>query len=267
VIAILLHNPRPPAEGCAVVTFLDVGQGLAVVVRTHRHTLLYDSGPAYRSGNNAAETVILPYLRSRGISSIDRLIISHADLDHAGGASTIAATMRVRRTMSGEPLPDMRSLPCRAGQNWSYDGIGFSVLHPAIGSDFEGNNRSCVVLVEAGEYRLLLSGDIEKAAEHALVREHRLPSVYAVSVPHHGSRTSSVAPFVQTLQPSIAIVSAAYGNHWGFPKEDVVERWKAVGTTVMNTATAGAIEMRVCADTGFESITQYRVLNRRIWHE
>ncbi len=267
VIAILLHSPRPPAAGCAAITFLDVGQGLAVAIRTQRHMVLYDSGPAYRGGSNAAETVLLPYLRSLGIRSIDRLIISHADLDHAGGASTIAAAMPVHSTMSGEPLPDMRSLPCRAGQSWSYDGVGFSVLHPAVGSDFEGNNRSCVVLVEAGGIRILLSGDIEKAAEHALVREHRLQTVFAVSVPHHGSRTSSTTPFIQSLQPSIAIVSAAYGNRWGFPKDDVVERWKAVGTTVMNTATAGAIEIRVCAKTGIESITQYRVLNRRIWHE
>jgi competence protein ComEC len=267
VMATLLHIPRPPAAGCAEVTFLDVGQGLAVAIRTQRHMVLYDSGPAYRGGSNAAETVLLPYLRSLGIRSIDRLIISHADLDHAGGASTIAAAMPVLSTMSGEPLPDMRSVPCRAGQSWSYDGVDFSVLHPAVGSDFEGNNRSCVLLVEAGGIGILLSGDIEKAAEHALVREHRLQTVFAVSVPHHGSRTSSTTPFIQSLQPSIAIVSAAYGNHWGFPKDDVVERWTRVGATVMNTATAGAIEMQVCAKSGFKSITQYRVLNRRIWHE
>ncbi len=267
VVAILLHLPRPPATGCAAVTFLDVGQGLAVAVRTHSHTVLYDSGPAYRSGSNAAETVILPYLRSQGIRSIDRLIISHADLDHSGGAASIAAAMPVRHTMAGEPLADMRSVPCRAGQSWSYDGIEFAVLHPAVGSDFEGNDRSCVVLLEAGETRILFSGDIEKSAEHELVREHRLPSVNVVSVPHHGSRTSSTAPFIQAVRPSVAVVAAAYGNHWGFPKDDVVERWRAAGATVMNTATAGAIEMRVCAKTGIESITEYRVLNRRIWHE
>ena len=133
VAAILLYLPRPPAERCAAITFLDVGQGLAVAVRTHSHTVLYDSGPAYRSGGNAAETVLLPFLRSHGIRSIDRLIISHADLDHAGGAATIAAALPVRRTMSGEPLPDMRSLPCRAGQNWSYDGVGFSVCILPLG--------------------------------------------------------------------------------------------------------------------------------------
>lgn len=267
LMATLLHIPRPPAAGCAAITFLDVGQGLAVAIRTHQHFVLYDSGPAYRSGGNAAQTVILPYLRSVGIRSIDRLIISHADLDHAGGVASIVAAMPVRRTMSGERLPDMWSLPCRAGQNWSYDGIRFSVLHPGMGSNFEGNDRSCVVLVEAGEHRILLTGDIEKAAEHALVREHRLPKVHAVTVPHHGSRTSSTMPFIQALQPAIAIVSAAYGNHWGFPKDDVVERWKAVDAIVLNSATAGAIEMRVCAKTGFEPIKQYRVMRRRIWHE
>ena len=267
IMAMLLHAPRPPADGCAVVTFLDVGQGLAVAVRTRRHTLLYDTGPAFRSGSNAANTVLLPYLRSRSIARIDRLIVSHADLDHAGGAASLAAAMPVGSVMSGERLPDMRSMPCRAGQNWRYDGIGFSILHPAIGAEIGGNDGSCVLLLEAGEYRILLSGDIEKAAEHALVRAQRLAPVYAVSVPHHGSRTSSSTPFVQALQPSIAVVSAAYGNHWGFPKDDVVARWKAVGATVLNTATAGAIEMRLCAATGFEPIRQYRLLNRRIWHE
>ena len=267
VIAIVAYAPRPPADGCAVVTFLDVGQGLAVSIRTHRHTLLFDSGPAFRNGSNAARTVLLPYLRSLNIGRIDRLIVSHADLDHAGGAASLAAAMPIRTIMSGEPLPEMRSLPCRAGQNWRYDGINFSILHPAVGAESGGNDGSCVLLLEAGENRILLSGDIEKAAEHALVREQRLAPVYAVSVPHHGSRTSSTAPFVQALRPSVAVVSAAYGNHWGFPKEDVVARWTDVGASVLNTAVAGAIEMPLCAATGFEPIRQYRLLNRRIWHE
>jgi competence protein ComEC len=267
VIAIVTYGPAPPADGCAVVTFLDVGQGLAVSVRTRRHTLLYDSGPAFRSGSNAAQTVLLPYLRSLNIRRIDRLIVSHADLDHAGGAASLAAAVPVHRIMSGEPLPEMRSMPCRAGQNWRYDGINFSILHPAIGAEAGGNDGSCVLLVEAGENRILLSGDIEQGAEHALVREQRLAPVYAVSVPHHGSRTSSTTPFIQALRPSVAVVSAAYGNHWGFPKEDVVARWSAVGARVLNTATAGATEIQLCAATGVAAIRQYRRLNRRIWHE
>ncbi len=267
LLATLLHVPRSPAAGCASVVFLDVGQGLAVAIRTHRHFVLYDSGPGYRSGGNAAKTVLLPYLRNQGVRSIDRMIISHADLDHAGGAATIAAAMPVRHVMSGEPLSNLSTLPCRAGQNWNYDGIRFSVVHPSTGSDFAGNDRSCVVLLEAGESRILLSGDIEKDAEHELVRDRRLPVVHTLTMPHHGSRTSSTAPFVRALQPSVVIVSAAYGNHWGFPKDDVVARWAGIGAEVLNTATSGAIELQVCAGTGIELIAQYRVLNRRIWHE
>ena len=123
------------------------------------------------------------------------------------------------------------------------------------------------MLLEVGAYRVLLSGDIEREAEQALLRSGRLPKVHAVTVPHHGSRTSSTRLFTRALQPSIAIVSAAYGNHWDFPKEDVVQRWRAAGAAVLNTATDGAIEMRICAASGFESITRNRVARRRIWHE
>ena len=122
-------------------------------------------------------------------------------------------------------------------------------------------------MLEAGGHRILFSGDIEKAAERDLVQAEVLPSVDAVIVPHHGSRTSSTTAFVHALRPSLAIVSTAFGNHWGFPKPDVVERWQAAGADVLNTATSGAIELRLCSTSGLESIRQYRRRNRRIWHE
>jgi len=195
------------------------------------------------------------------------MVVSHADLDHAGGVAAIVAGVSVGRILSGESLTTVESTACRSGQRWMRDGIEFRVLHPPHVSNFEGNDRSCVVLIEAGRYRILLSGDIERPAEYRLVRERLLPPADVVLVPHHGSRTSSSMPFVQALSPSVAIVSAAFGNHWGFPKEDIVARWEAVGAEVLNTATSGAIGLRMCADSGLESITQYRVENRRIWHE
>jgi len=267
IVAILLYVPRKPEPGCVMVDVLDVGQGLAVVVRTHAHVLLYDTGPSFRGGGSAADSVILPYLSSYGIRAIDRMVVSHADLDHAGGVASITAAIPVHRILSGEPLPDARSVPCRAGQSWFWDGIEFEVLHPPLDSRADGNNRSCVVLLRAGEHRVLLSGDIERDAERRLVREQGLPRALAVIVPHHGSRTSSTAAFVQSLRPSVAIVSAAFGNHWGFPKEDVVARWQAVGAEVLSTATSGAIGLQLCATSGLESIAQYRIDNRRIWHE
>jgi competence protein ComEC len=267
VVAILLYRPAQPALGCMHVNVLDVGQGLAVVVQTRRRTLLYDTGPAYRSGSNAADNVLLPYFRHRGIRQLDRVVVSHADLDHAGGVTAIRDAMPVRRLLAGEPLAGLDAIPCRAGQNWRYDGVDFQVLHPPAVAHGQGNNRSCVLLLQLGEHRVLLSGDIEASAERELVAKRVLPGVDAVIVPHHGSRTSSTLPFVRALRPSLAIVSSAYGNHWGFPKADIVQRWQASGAVVLNTATSGAVELKLCAASGLESIREYRLGNRRIWHE
>jgi competence protein ComEC len=267
VVAVIVYKPQLPKAGCAVVDVLDVGQGLAVAVQTRGHFMLYDSGPSFRSGGSAAHSVILPYLRSRGIDAIDQMIISHSDLDHAGGAAVIAAEIPVDRMLAGEPLNQVTSVPCHAGQRWTYDGIEFRILHPNADLLLDGNDSSCVLLLEAGGFRMLFSGDIEKMAELSLIQRQVLPSVDVVLVPHHGSRTSSTNPFVRALMPSIAIVSAAHGNQWGFPKQDIVQRWEAVGATVLNTATAGAIELRFCAASGLQSIRRYRADNRRIWHE
>ncbi|MDH4126162.1 MAG: DNA internalization-related competence protein ComEC/Rec2 [Gammaproteobacteria bacterium] len=267
LVALLLHQPGRPGTGCARVSILDVGQGLAVVIETHRRTLLYDTGPAYRSGGNAAANVVLPYLAHRGVRELDRLLVSHADLDHAGGVGAILDSLPVHEVLAGEPLAGVRTLPCRAGQNWSYDGVEFEVLYPPLLADVEGNNRSCVLQLSVGEHRLLLTGDIEASAEQELTRTRSLLAVDAVVVPHHGSRTSSTPPFVEALQASIAIVSSGYNNHWGLPKPDIVQRWQAAGADVLNTATAGAIELSLCAASGLESIRRYRHDNRRIWHE
>jgi competence protein ComEC len=267
IVGISLYQPEPPPSDCVVIAMLDVGQGLAVVLQTHGHTVLYDTGPAYRSGGSAAETVIVPFARSRGIDTVDRLLVSHADLDHAGGVAAIVAAMPVQQILAGEPLTGVPYRQCRAGQRWVYDGVSFSVLSPGADSLLDGNDRSCVLLVEVGDFRVLLTGDIERAAEDQLVSEDRLPSVQAVTVPHHGSRTSSTRQFVNAVGASIALVSAAHGNRWGFPKEEVVQRWQASGATVLNTADSGAVELLACRDAGLKSIRRYRVMNHRIWHE
>jgi len=140
-------------------------------------------------------------------------------------------------------------------------------MHPPLASEHEGNDASCVLLIGAGTHRVLLTGDIERPVENALVRDHILPTVDAVIVPHHGSRTSSSLPFVRALSPSIAIVSASFGNRWGFPKKDIIERWQAAGGLVYVTATSGAVGIRLCEEGGLVSLTRHRALRRRIWHE
>jgi competence protein ComEC len=269
VVALVLHEPARPVDGCVVVDVLDVGQGLALVLQTHAHTVAFDTGPAFRGGGNAAETVILPYLASKGISHVDKLIVSHSDLDHSGGVSEILAHVDVAELLVGESLSgqERKQAFCNAGDEWEYDGIGFSFIYPPQDGLRDGNDASCVLRVKAGDHQLLITGDIEQPAEQQLVRDGLLGGVDAVIIPHHGSRTSSTAPFVSALTPDLAIVSAGFGNRWGFPKEEVVARWVGIGARVLETSTSGAIGIRLCEGSGMEEVTEYRNERRRIWHE
>jgi len=268
-IALLSWQPHVPPEGCVDIRALDVGQGLALVLQTRSRVLVYDTGPSWRGGGSAGERVLVPYLRSRGLTRVDKLIVSHADLDHAGGVLALLADIQVDEILAGEGLPWI-SQPisqCSEGMNWSWNAVNFSILQPQRGASPQGNAASCVLLIEAGGNRALLSGDIEAETEAALVRQRILPDVDLVTVPHHGSRTSSTGPFVRSLTPSIALVSAGYGNRWGFPKADVVARWRASGATVLNTADSGSIRVRMCVQGGLSDAFEWRIERRRLWHE
>lgn len=269
VAAVILYVPRAPGFGCVDMHVLDVGQGLAAIVQTERHVLLFDTGPSFRGGGSTAHTIVLPYLASRGIKRIDWLVVSHADLDHAGGVPALVGNIEVGKILSGEPLPGTEALrhDCRAGEHWRLDGVGFGFLHPPSMADYAGNNASCVLQIQAGPRRLLLTGDIERPVENQLVQNGVLDRVDAVVVPHHGSGTSSSPPFVRTLSPSVAIVAAGFGNRWGFPKQDVVERWKAAGAEVLVTATSGAISVGMCSSAPRISVRNHRQERHRIWHE
>ncbi len=262
IIAVLMYKPaRPP--------FLDVGQGLAVVIQTSEQALLFDTGPAFRNGGNAAEMVVLPFLRGRGIGQLDRLIVSHGDQDHAGGAQTILTGIEVRKIMVGEALtlPGRPQTQCVAGIKWQTDGIDFSILHPRYDAPWVRNNASCVVEVTAGHYRILLTGDIEAPVEKLLAHRLAFSASDIVLVPHHGSRTSSSDEFVDATGPALAIVSASFGNQWGFPKAEVVGRLRASGAEVLSTATAGAISQRICAGSAPEAAVRERIDFRKYWHD
>ena len=267
-LAVILHEPSRPARSCATVDVLDVGQGLAVSIATRSSTLLFDTGPAFRGGGDAAESVVLPFLSGRGVNRLDELVVSHADLDHAGGVSSLVHALPVGTLRIGEALDGLAvAQRCVAGTSWRADGIVFDFLYPDAKSDISGNDASCVLQVSAGSYRLLLTGDIERAAEAELLRSGRLQDVDVVIVPHHGSRTSSSPSFVRALHPDLAIISAGFGNRWGLPHVEVVERWRASGAEVMTTAASGAISLRLCEQGGIEALTRQRLRQRRIWHE
>jgi competence protein ComEC len=265
-VAILVWKPAAPPPACFDTWTLDVGQGLAVAVETRDGVALYDTGMAWRGGGSVAEQVILPFLRSRGVDRIDRLIVSHADLDHSGGVTFLLQHLDTGFIISGEAIPGVDAWQCRSRRAWWWGAVHFEVLHPSPPLDNEGNDSSCVIRVSAGPYGLLLTGDIETRSERELLAREADLGGDVVIVPHHGSLTSSSLPFVNTVSPEIAIVSAAFGNRWDFPRAPVVARWRGAGAEVLNTAEEGAIFVRICADRGVVAVARERERRRRFWH-
>jgi competence protein ComEC len=281
---LLLVAPPLPVHGTAWVDVLDVGQGLAVVVRTANHTLVYDAGPAYSVEADAGNRVVVPFLRGEGVRDIDRMVITHLDNDHSGGAASVARLLPVGILLSSLPdghpaqqRPAYR-VPCRAGQTWRWDGVEFAVLHPSTAARFDDaeleplrarrasrtNSQSCVVRIATGERALLLTGDIEANDELALLRSQ--PSALradVVLVPHHGSRTSSTPEFVEAVAPRWALVAAGYRNRFGHPRADVVQRYQERGTEVLRTDAGGALRIELGADT--IRATTFRATAPRYW--
>ena len=266
VLTVLMWRPLPPPEQCFDTWFLDVGQGLAVVVQAGDHVMLYDAGIAWRGGGSVAEQVILPFLVSRGIRRIDRMVISHGDLDHSGGVHAILSAYGVGQVVAGESLTGIDAVGCVAGMIWAANGVIFKVVHPGPAFRMQGNDGSCVLMISSGRHAVLLTGDIEVGAERALVQSANPIGADVVLVPHHGSLTSSSVPFVDSVRPQYAVVSAGYANRWGFPKADVVRRWHAKGAQVFTTAASGAVFFRVCADGGVVEMRRERLSRRRFWH-
>jgi competence protein ComEC len=261
----LTFRPASPSIGDYELTVLDVGQGLSIVVRTHSHTLVYDAGPAFRTGRDTGELVVLPFLRNRGVKSLDRLMISHGDLDHQGGMQSVLNGMPTHSVIVGPSVhaPSVRSQPCIAGQTWSWDDVSFEIVHPLSGASAKDNDTSCVLRISARAGSTLVTGDIEADGEQDIVaRDPRSADIVVIA--HHGSRTSSIDEFVRMTQPSLGLVSAGYRNRWNFPKADVVQRWRDAGAQVISTIDSGAIDVSVSSETGI-SVRHYRLDHHRYW--
>jgi competence protein ComEC len=229
---------RLPAAGAARVVVLDVGHGLAVLVETRHHRLLFDAGPVSRSGFDAGAEVVVPALGAAGRRGLDRLVVSHSDGDHAGGAAAVIAAFRNVDVWKGPDATALEGRVCERGQQWEWDGVRFAILHPSVDFAARGNDSSCVLSVTAGAATLLVTGDIERLGELSLLTEPLAADV--VVVPHHGSATSSSPAFVAAVDASFAIVSAGFANRWGFPRPEVRQRWEQAGAAVIVTGEAGS---------------------------
>lgn len=255
-VPLLISNICSIPHGEAVFTLLDVGQGLSVVIRTRDHTLVYDTGAKLKSFDLGVR-VVAPYLQAIGVKYINTLMISHGDNDHIGGARGLLDKISANTVMTSDlgDLSEYSPIICQAGQQWRWDGVLFSVLHPQVGvANSKRNDNSCVLMVQAGMHKILLTGDIESNSEQQLgLRYGDSLRADVLLVPHHGSKTSSSWEFIQQVMPQYALIPVGYKNQYGHPKQEVLDRYRDIGAVVLNTVDSGAISIRVGAKSLFVS--------------
>ena len=250
------------------LTLLDVGQGLSAVVRTAGHTLVYDTGPKFRSGSDTGGEVVIPYLVSQGIGVPDLTVVSHGDSDHSGGLASLRAAYPDMPVLSGAVDRFRGAMDCVRGQHWQWDGVDFQVLYPDADAPASGNDASCVLKVSGVGGSALLTGDIMKKSERRLLEldASALRSDLLVA-PHHGSNSSSSEPFVAAVSPMEVLFPVGYRNRWGFPKPEVLARYMGEGAALADSAKDGAVCVRFRAGMRPTVVMRWRPDAARLWTE
>ena len=265
LVPILWWEPARPGRGGAVVDVLDVGHGLAVLVETRSRTLLYDAGALYRSGFDTGREIVVPAMRAKSWETLDRVVVSHGDNDHAGGVPAVLEAYPDAHVLMGPDVELPGGETCRTGQAWTWDEVRFEILHPDPAFHYRGNDSSCVLKVTTLAGSLLLTGDVERAGERALMANAESLASDIVIVPHHGSATSSSAALVSATAPGHALVSVGHLNHWGFPKPQVVQRWQGAGAAILTTGDAGAVRVKFRPGRPVQ-VQGQRARQRRYWN-
>ena len=264
----LLYAPPRPAPGEFELLALDVGQGSAALVRTAGHSLLFDTGPRFGPESDAGERVVLPLLRALG-ESLDAVVVSHRDIDHAGGADAVRAAHPEARWLSSFSADAAER--CVAGQQWEWDGVRFEVLRPLpddYGPDGQGllstNAMSCVLRVGGAQHSAWLGGDIDAARELQLALTRPNDRATVMLAPHHGSLTSSSPVLLNTLQPRWVLVQSGYRNRFSHPAPAVLERYQQRGMRWVNSPECGAATWRSAEP---DRVLCHRQETRRYWHQ
>ena len=278
LVPLFAVRPAPLPEGAFRLTVLDIGQGLSAIVETRHYTLVYDTGPRFTETSDAGGRIIAPFMRASGLRRADGLMVSHQDVDHSGGALSLLQILPITWFASSLPAEhpivvraqaSATPIRCMAGQQWTWDDVLFTVLHPTNDEYQDAyaktNDRSCVVRIDSRFGGALLTGDIEARTEALLLRTRpALLRADVLLVPHHGSRTSSTSAFVHAVAPTIAVVGCGYRNRFGHPRPDIVARYTNIGIRVVRTDLEGAITLTFAAG---ESLTPAfaRVERARYW--
>ncbi len=263
IVPLFLPPGQRLREGELSLEVLDAGQGTAALVNSGDYSLLYDSGPGDGRQQNLVGSVIAPALSAVNTSAPTEVIISHADLDHAGGIQSLLTRYPgadYRANLHGR-IDDLA--PCTSPFMRTRPGIILQTLHPSPWLPYLGNDSSCVVSLTAAGGSVLLSGDISKVIENRLISAG-LGSHKLLLVPHHGSLTSSSQAFIDTLHPQVAIATASLGNRFDFPKTEIRERYEAAGIQFWSTGDCGALRVVLRADGSWHAASARRQRNR-IW--
>jgi competence protein ComEC len=271
---LFINTEEPQKKAEMRVTAFDVGQGMAVLVETAQHRLLYDTGPYYSPESDSGSRILLPYFNARGISQLDTLVVSHNDNDHSGGALSLLAGMQVDVVSSSLKLDSAivsaatRHSRCVAGQAWDWDGVHFEMLQPTAASyesdKWKPNARSCTLKISTPTLSLLLPGDIEAIQENEMLISiaPKLLSTVLLA-PHHGSGTSSTPAFLRAVQPQVVIFQVGYRNRYHHPKPEVFDRYAEFGVNRLRTDESGAITLQFGTTL---LISEFRTEHARYWY-
>ena len=269
LLPLILCKPSRPVEGDFWLTVLDIGQGLGTIVQTKNHILIYDTGPSFNNHYDMGESIVLPYLRTLATTRINKLIISHGDNDHIGGANAILKSMTVNDILTSVPEKFKRPAHyCLAGNHWEWDKVKFTILYPSQYDLGLGNDSSCVLRIDNGNQSILLTGDIEKYAELRLLERmpHQLHADLIVA-PHHGSKTSGLSNFIAAVQPKIVLYSTGYKNRYHFPHLSIVNSYKKINSTAFNTVDTGTMIFKLDRKNFLNKPECYRINNKKFWHD
>jgi len=278
ILPLLFTPAHAPAPGRWRMTFIDIGQGMAVLIQTHEHAWLYDTGPQYGPETDGGQRIILPLLRALGIKHLDGIIVSHADNDHSGGAlsilKSISASWLLSTVEAEHPLYQAKvsKLACAKGMSWKVQNLQFTTLHPPFewlhAKAFKPNALSCTVRISDGTNSVLLPGDLEALQEALLVENQaeQLPATVLLA-PHHGSKTSSTEAFIKAVAPQYVVFQAAYRNRFGHPRPEVLERYQKANIQILRSDVAGAVVFEF--ETGKTTpilVKPWRQTMQRYWH-
>lgn len=277
----LFHGSGNLLSPYGEITFIDVGQGDSIFIRMPhgRGNYLIDTGGTLTFNTEdwkvrqkqfeVGKDVMVPFLKSKGITTIHKLIFTHGDMDHIGGASEIMKEIKVKELIlpiSPELsalekelilLAKHQNIPFRftqAGESLTVGNQIFQVLSPQNAYDDNRNNGSIVIYTRLGGLSWLFTGDLEKEGEEQLLHTYKNLQIDVLKVGHHGSKTSTSEMFLDKMEPKLAIISAGRNNRYGHPNPEVLNLLQEKNIQVLRTDKHGAITYIFYKDNGTFSV-------------